>query len=108
MGAHSVVIVRIVLNFLSPSIPGPMPVDRCEDAMSLFSRGPRGDEVQRGDIFRKAGTYGGDWVVEQVFDYPDIPRHVRMIERNSRRAMTVAAALLSDPAFFTRQSPRPS
>ncbi len=72
--------------------------------MSLFNRRPRGDEVQRGDIFRKVGAYGGDWVVEQVFDYPDIPRHVRMVEQTSRRAMTVAVALLSDPAFFTRGS----
>jgi len=69
--------------------------------MSLFTRRSRGEDVQRGDVFRKVGTYGGDWVVERVFEYPDIPRHVRMVERTSRRAMTVAADILFDPAVFT-------
>jgi hypothetical protein len=70
--------------------------------MALFNRRSRADEVQRGDVFRKLGTYGGDWVVDRVFDYPDIPRHVRMVERTTRRAMTVAAALLYDPTFYTQ------
>lgn len=69
--------------------------------MALFTRRARSEDVQRGDVFRKIGTYGGDWVVERVFDYPDIPRHVRMVERTSRRAMTVAADVLYDPAVFT-------
>ncbi len=69
--------------------------------MALFNRRSRSEDVQRGDVFRKIGTYGGDWVVERVFDYPDIPRHVRMVERTSRRAMTVAADILFDPAAFT-------
>ena len=68
--------------------------------MSLFTRRARSDDVQRGDVFRKIGTYGGDWVVERVFDYPDIPRHVRMVERTSRRAMTVAADVLFDPTMY--------
>ena len=69
--------------------------------MSLFTRRARSEDVQRGDVFRKLGTYGGDWEVERVFDYPDIPRHVRMIERSTRRAMTVAADVLFDPAMYT-------
>ena len=70
--------------------------------MALFNRRSRAEDVQRGDVFRKLGTYGGDWVVERIFDYPDIPRHVRMVERTSRRTMTVAAALLYDPAFYSQ------
>ncbi len=69
--------------------------------MSLFGRRSRGAEVAPGDIFRKAGTYGGDWVVERVFDYPDIPRHVRLVERNGARAMTVAVSMLFDAECFT-------
>lgn len=69
--------------------------------MSLFGRRARGSDVAPGDIFRKAGTYGGDWVVERVFDYPDIPRHVRMVERQGARAMTVAVSMLFDPECFT-------
>lgn len=69
--------------------------------MSLFGRRARGTDVAPGDVFRKAGTYGGDWVVERVFDYPDIPRHVRLVERNGARAMTVAASMLFDPDCFT-------
>lgn len=69
--------------------------------MSLFGRRSRGPEVTPGDIFRKTGTYGGDWVVQRVFDYPDIPRHVRLVERNGSRAMTVAATILFDPNSFT-------
>ena len=69
--------------------------------MSLFGRRARGTEVAPGDVFRKAGTYGGDWVVERVFDYPDIPRHVRLVEKNGARAMTVAASMLFDPENFT-------
>ncbi|MBC7954003.1 MAG: hypothetical protein H7Z12_19565 [Rhodospirillaceae bacterium] len=69
--------------------------------MSLFGRRARGTEVAPGDVFRKAGTYGGEWVVERVFDYPDIPRHVRLVERNGARAMTVAASMLADPESFT-------
>jgi hypothetical protein len=68
--------------------------------MSLFGRRARGTEVAPGDIFRKNGTYGGDWVVDRVFDYPDIPRHVRLVERNGSRAMTVAASMLFDPDCF--------
>lgn len=69
--------------------------------MSLFGRRSRATEVAPGDIFRKAGNYGGDWVVERVFDYPDIPRHVRLVERNGARAMTVAASMLLDQDCFT-------
>lgn len=69
--------------------------------MSLFGRRTRGAEVSPGDIFRKAGTYGGDWVVERVFDYPDIPRHVRLVERQGARAMTVAVSMLFDPDCFS-------
>ena len=69
--------------------------------MALFTRRARSEDVQRGDVFRKNGTYGGDWVVERVFDYPDIPRHVRMVERTTHRSMTVAADVLYDPALFT-------
>lgn len=68
--------------------------------MSLFGRRTRGTEVAPGDVFRKAGTYGGEWVVERVFDYPDIPRHVRLVERQGARAMTVAASMLQDPECF--------
>lgn len=69
--------------------------------MSLFGRRARGNEVSPGDIFRKAGTYGGEWVVERVFDYPDIPPHVRLVERQGARAMTVAVSMLFDPDCFT-------
>jgi len=69
--------------------------------MSLFHRRARGQDVRQGDIFRKAGTYGGDWVVERIFDYPDIPRHVRLVQRKGSRAMTVAAEMLTDPDSFT-------
>lgn len=69
--------------------------------MSLFGRRARGTEVAPGDVFRKAGTYGGEWVVERVFDYPDIPRHVRLVERQGARAMTVAASMLFDLDCFT-------
>lgn len=72
--------------------------------MSLFGRRDKGAEVAPGDVFRKAGTYGGDWVVERVFDYPDIPRHVRLVERQGARAMTVAATMLFDPSCFTPAS----
>jgi hypothetical protein len=68
--------------------------------MSLFGRRARGTDVAPGDVFRKVGTYGGEWVVERVFDYPDIPRHVRLVERQGARAMTVAASMLSDPDCF--------
>ncbi len=70
--------------------------------MTLFHRRTRSDDVQQGDVFRKAGTYGGDWVVERIFEYPDIPRHVRMVERKGGRAMTLALDLLFDPEFFMR------
>lgn len=73
--------------------------------MSLFGRRSRGTEVAPGDVFRKTGTYGGDWVVDRVFDYPDIPRHVRLIEKNGR-TMTVAVAMLSDPESFTFVPPK--
>ncbi|MBX9635383.1 MAG: hypothetical protein K2X44_10435 [Magnetospirillum sp.] len=68
--------------------------------MSLFGRRARGTEVAPGDVFRKVGTYGGEWVVERIFDYPDIPRHVRLVERTGARAMTVAISMLSDPENF--------
>ncbi|HLO76948.1 MAG TPA: hypothetical protein VK196_10895 [Magnetospirillum sp.] len=69
--------------------------------MSLFGRRARGIDVTPGDVFRKVGTYGGEWVVDRVFDYPDIPPHVRMVERQGARAMTVAVSMLFDPDCFT-------
>lgn len=68
--------------------------------MSLFGRRSRSEDIAPGDIFRKVGTFRGDWVVERVFDYPDIPRHIRLVERNSTRSMTLAAAILLDPECF--------
>lgn len=68
--------------------------------MSLFGRRARNTEAAPGDVFRKAGAYGGEWVVERVFDYADIPRHVRLVERNGARTMTVAASMLADPENF--------
>lgn len=68
--------------------------------MSLFSRGMRPDTVQPGDIFRKIGTYGANWVVERLFDYPDIPRHARLVDQGSGRTMTVAVSMLLDPECF--------
>ena len=73
--------------------------------MSLFSRGLRADTVQPGDIFRKIGTYGANWVVERLFDYPDIPRHARLVDQGSGRTMTVAFSMLLDPEAF-KQIPK--
>ncbi|RAU21691.1 hypothetical protein CU669_11995 [Paramagnetospirillum kuznetsovii] len=68
--------------------------------MSLFF-GNRGvPEIASGDVFRKIGTYGADWVVERLFDYPDIPRHARLIDQGSGRTMTVAVSMLLDPEMF--------
>lgn len=75
--------------------------------MSLFGRRKGGDDVQPGDVFRKVGTYGGDWVVERLFEYPDIPRHARLIERTGSRTMTVAVSLLMDTDNFI-PAPRPA
>ncbi|CAA7611527.1 conserved hypothetical protein [Candidatus Terasakiella magnetica] len=72
--------------------------------MSLFGRRTAGTDIQPGQIFRKLGTYGADWVVERIFEYPDIPRHVRMIDRNSGRTMTVAISMLVDPECFQRKT----
>jgi hypothetical protein len=72
--------------------------------MAFFNRRSRGETVQPGDIFRKTGTYGGEWVVERIFEYPDIPRHVRLVEKTGARSMTVAADLLFDPDNFTTVS----
>ncbi|MBI5165863.1 MAG: hypothetical protein HY985_18420 [Magnetospirillum sp.] len=69
--------------------------------MTVFKLRPREQDVRPGDVFRKAGTYGGDWTIERVFEYPDIPRHVRLVENGGGRAMTIAAALLFDPDSFT-------
>jgi hypothetical protein len=69
--------------------------------MSLFGRRKGSDEVRVGDVFRKAGTYGGEWIVERMFEYPDIPPHARLVERTGSRTMTVAVSLLRDPDSFT-------
>jgi hypothetical protein len=68
--------------------------------MSLFSRRRGSDSIQIGDVFRKIGTYGADWVVERLIDYPDIPRHARLIDQGSGRTMTVAVSMLLDPDAF--------
>ncbi len=69
--------------------------------MGLFAGKVRGEDVRPGDIFRKAGTYGGEWRVEAVFDYPDIPRHARLVQISGARVLTVAVSLLFDPNAFT-------
>jgi hypothetical protein len=71
----------------------------------FFSRGKGGPGIEPGDVFHKVGTYGSDWTVERVFDYADIPRHVRLVDRGSGRTMTVAADMLLDPDNFIRRKP---
>jgi hypothetical protein len=68
--------------------------------MSLFSRRRGGNDVNPGDTFRKIGTYGADWVVERLFEYPDIPPHARLIDQGNGRVMTVALSTLRDPEVF--------
>lgn len=68
--------------------------------MSLFSRSRGAQTVQPGDVFRKIGTYGADWVLERVIEYPDIPPHARLIDQGSGRTMTVAISMLLDPDCF--------
>jgi hypothetical protein len=70
----------------------------------LFSRGKAGAGIEPGDIFHKHGTYGSDWTVERVFDYADSPRHVRLVDRNSGRTMTVSADILLDPESYARRT----
>lgn len=70
----------------------------------LFSRGKGGPRIEPGDVFHKLGTYGSVWMVERIFDYADIPRHVRLIDQGSGRTMTVAADMLLDPDNFVRRS----
>lgn len=72
--------------------------------MMLFSRGKGGPTIEPGDVFHKLGTYGSDWTVERIFDYPDIPRHVRLVDRGSGRTMTVAADMLLDSDNFVRRT----
>ena len=68
--------------------------------MSLFSRRKDGESIRPGDIFRKLGTYGADWMVDRLFSYPDIPPHVRLVDQTSGRTMTVAASMLLDAECF--------
>lgn len=70
--------------------------------MSLFSRNRDDDGVKPGDTFYKVGTYRVDWVVERLFDYPDIPRHARLIDQKSGRTMTVALSVLLDTEAYQR------
>lgn len=75
--------------------------------MGLFGGRSRGLGISPGDVFRKVGN-GADWVVEKVFEYNDIPPHVRLTERIGARAgartMTVAASMLLDADAFTQIS----
>ena len=75
--------------------------------MGLFGGRSRGLGIYPGDVFRKVGN-GADWVVEKVFEYNDIPPHVRLTERIGARAgartMTVAASMLLDADSFTQIS----
>lgn len=73
--------------------------------MSFFSRKREGDGICPGDVFHKIGTYGANWVVERLFDYPDIPRHARLVDSGSGRTMTVAVSMLQDPDVFKPVKP---
>lgn len=56
--------------------------------------------IQIGDSFRRRGNPTTDWVVERLFEYKDIPPHARLIERGSRRVITLAMSVLRDERQF--------
>ncbi len=63
------------------------------------------DSVEPGDVFVKPGLSPIRWSVERMFDYTDIPPHVRLISLNDgRRTITVALSTLLDPRQFRRES----
>ncbi len=70
--------------------------------MNFLKRKSRGSGVAPGDVFLKVGTYSGQWVVQRILEYPDIPPHARLVERNGTRAITMALTALLDPSNFSR------
>ena len=56
--------------------------------------------VTAGTRFEKVGLWGAVWTVEEVFQPPGLPPHVRLVESINGRRMTVAEAVLFDPETF--------
>ena len=53
--------------------------------------------VHPNDIYQKVGGTVSKWVVEKVFEYSDMPAHVRLIEQGgNERTVTVALSALAD------------
>ena len=63
-------------------------------------------QIQIGDHFIRDNNLRNVWVVEQIFDYPDIPSHARLRELASNRVATFAVnTLCSSGQFRQFQSP---
>jgi len=71
--------------------------------MSLLKRKDR-SPVTVGARFEKVGLWGAEWTVEEVFQPPGLPPHVRLVESINGRRMTVAEAVLFDPDTFRKLS----
>ena len=56
--------------------------------------------IQLGDCFQRSGNPYSTWEVERLFEYEDLPPHARLIERGSRRVVTVAVSVLYDDRQF--------
>lgn len=62
-------------------------------------------DIAAGDVFCKLGASQSYWAVEKVFEYADIPPHVRLVSMGERRRnITVALSTLFDTKQFRRET----
>ncbi|GAB6053512.1 hypothetical protein JCM17960_23320 [Magnetospira thiophila] len=64
------------------------------------------EDITQGDVYVKSGTSQTRWAVERMFEYTDIPPHVRLVSQGDRnRTITVALSALLDGKQFRRETP---
>lgn len=56
--------------------------------------------VQVGDCFVRQNGTNSVWVVERIFEYPDMPPHARLHEVRTSRVVTFALNVLESESQF--------
>ena len=57
--------------------------------------------IETGCMYRKMSGINSVWVVDKMLEYPDLPPHVRLIEKGgNERTITIALCALLDERLW--------
>lgn len=59
-------------------------------------------QITLGWAYTSVGARSCTWTVKEIYAWPNLPPHVRLVSSQAQRAMTISASILLDRRRFTR------